>query len=476
MSLCSISQDLKNNNFTTLDNAFITQYLPDAPVRCVEVYIYGLYLAGCSEEGNNIETMIRTLSLTADDILNAYLYWEELGIVIILNKSPLQVTYMPLRSQQSLLKKIKPNKYTVFNKQLQQVISSRMITPNEYNEYYLFLESSLFEPAALIEVAKFCVIYKGSDISCNYILTVARNLAANGFNLAKTVEERLSSIPRNNDDLLYIFKALNIKRKPEYNDRQLYEKWTCDMSFSEAVIHSVAKTLKKASMEMLDIKLSEYFKLGKLSVKEIEEYQSNKDSLYELAKSITKQLGLYYQSLDAIIEHYIVGWIQYGFDSETLSLIAKYCLTSNIRTLEGMNNAIIKFYRKGLVTTKGINQYLMQTVATDEQIKELLSIAQLLRNVNNNDRSFYKQWTENLNISEELIKYAASLSINTGNPMAYMNKIISGWHTSKITTLEQAKTANNTPQATGSTNSFNNYDNRDYTKEEINSLFSILED
>lgn len=474
MSFCNLSQDLKNNNYTTLDNVFITQYLPDAPIRCVEVYIYGLYLAGCNGEGNSIETMIRTLSLTADDILNAYLYWEELGIVMILNKSPLEITYMPLRSQQSVLKKIKPSKYTTFNKHLQQVISQRMITPNEYNEYYLFLESSLFEPEALIEVAKFCVNYKGSDISCNYILTVARNLSANGCNLAKSVEERLSSIPRNNDDILYIFKALNIKRKPEYNDRQLYQKWTCDMLIKEEVIHWVAKQSKKSSMEALDIKLSEYFKMGKLSIKEIEEYQTNKDSLYELAKTLTRQLGLYYQSLDAIIEHYIINWVQYGFDNETLSLIAKYCLTSNIRTLEGMNNAISKFYRKGIVTTKGINQYLAQTVAQDGQIKEIFEAANLERSINNSDRSFYKQWTENLGINGELIKYAATLSINTGNPLAYMNKIISSWHTSGITTTEQAKKVNTT--VTQPTNNFNNYDNRDYTKEEISSLFSVLDD
>lgn len=474
MSFCNLSQDLKNNNYTTLDNVFITQYLPDAPIRCVEVYIYGLYLAGCNGEGNSIETMIRTLSLTADDILNAYLYWEELGIVMILNKSPLEITYMPLRSQQSVLKKIKPSKYTTFNKHLQQVISQRMITPNEYNEYYLFLESSLFEPEALIEVAKFCVNYKGSDISCNYILTVARNLSANGCNLAKSVEERLSSIPRNNDDILYIFKALNIKRKPEYNDRQLYQKWTCDMLIKEEVIYWVAKQSKKSSMEALDIKLSEYFKMGKLSVKEIEEYQTNKDSLYELAKTITRQLGLYYQSLDAIIEHYIINWVQYGFDNETLSLIAKYCLTSNIRTLEGMNNAINKFYRKGIVTTKGINQYLAQTVAQDGQIREIFEAANLERSINNSDRAFYKQWTENLGINGELIKYAATLSINTGNPLAYMNKIISSWHTSGITTTEQVKKVNTT--VTQTANNFNNYDNRDYTKEEISSLFSVLDD
>ena len=44
MGFCNFSQELVNVGYTTVDNLFITNYLPEAPNKYVDIYLFGLYL------------------------------------------------------------------------------------------------------------------------------------------------------------------------------------------------------------------------------------------------------------------------------------------------------------------------------------------------------------------------------------------------------------------------------------------------
>ena len=81
MAFCSFSRDLADSSYTTVDNVFITNYLPDAPARYVDVYLFGLYLCGKNTTDNSLDTMSRVLNIDKEDILTIYTYWEELGLV-----------------------------------------------------------------------------------------------------------------------------------------------------------------------------------------------------------------------------------------------------------------------------------------------------------------------------------------------------------------------------------------------------------
>ena len=78
-------------------------------------------------------------------------------------------------------------------------------------------------------------------------------------------------------------------------------------------------------MAKLDSCLVEYYKKGVFDAKEIEHYEQQKQSLFDLAKTINKTIGVYYQSVDAIVDEYLSNWVRLGYDGETLVAIAKYC-------------------------------------------------------------------------------------------------------------------------------------------------------
>ncbi|HPG92110.1 MAG TPA: DnaD domain protein [Clostridia bacterium] len=446
--------------------------MPDAPPRYTEVYLYGLLLCSRQNE-NSLQNLCAALNLTPTDVKTAFTYWEELGLVSIIGSDDFKVVYMPIKTTVSLLKKIKPGKYFEFNKKMQNILVERMIPVNEYNEYYVFLETTNFEPEALVEVAEYCAKQKGKDISYQYILTVARNLATHGIKSATLVKETLKSRSDYSIDVKMILKSMGSRRQIEAADEQLYEKWTKDFGFAFDVIIVVAKTVKYGGMKTLDSLMCEYYKQKLFSVKEIENYTKTKDHLYTLAKQINATIGVYYQTLDMVVTEYIHPWLTKGYDDDTLIAIAKYCFKSGIRTLEGMNTALNRFYKMGIITQAAIDQYIIEIVHTDEHIREILSAAGILRRVTNQDRANFKIWTTEWHLSEEIINYAAQISKGTLNPTAYMCKVLTDYKERGVKTVEQAEKSIDTKSAASV--SFD-YKQRDYTDEQLRTLFDNLDD
>ncbi len=482
MAFCSKDRQQVSDGVTAVDNRFLINYMPDAPDMRSAVYLLGLALADGEGTDNAPESMAKRLGITVEDIMDAYAYWEEMGLVHVINSAPPQVIYLSVRNSAGMLKKIKPSKYARFTREIQNVLSGRMITVNEYNEYYMFLENTTFEPEALIAVAKYCAELKGSDINYPYILTVCRNQLAKGATTLEVVTENLSCQRKYDADLRIVFKALGLTRKIDHGDREMYEKWTKDMGFTLDVIKDVAKRCKKGGTGKLDAAISEYYRKGVFSVKEIDAYESYKSSLYELAREINKAIGVYYQSLDMIVDEYLTEWIRKGYDKQTLLAVARYCFRSGIRTLNGLASVIDKLYKSGVTTVESLEQYLDALASKDRVIKSLLEKSGLSRNVTANDRQLYRIWTENWNTPQELLDWAAAKSAGTVNPTAYMNRILSDCKQRNITTAEQAendrRTAATEVQGKGAAAGIGGIqiERHSYTDEQLNALFSALDE
>ncbi len=481
MRFCEKEKQPIGNGITTVDNRFIINYLPDAPDVRSAVYLLGLTLCTSDGTDNSCATIAAKLNLSEREVLEAFLYWDELGLVHITSDDPPQIIYLSLKESASALKKINPSKYAKFSKEMQSVIEGRMITTTEYNEYFTFLENTTFEPAALIAVAKYCVELKGNAINYRYILTVARNQLLKGATGLAAVQDNLNSQQKYDADLTIVFKALGSNRKFDYSDREMYEKWTKDFGFAADVIVNVAKTCKSGGMGKLDALLTEYYKKGALSVKEIEFYQTQKQRLYDLARNVNKAIGVYYQSLDAVVDEYVTDWLRRGFDDDTIVAIAKYCFKSGIRTLAGVASVMEKLHKNGVTTLDGLHTYLAALEQTDEQISAVLNACGLERKVTSGDRNLYKTWTLNWQMPQDVILLVAKRSAGTNAPMAYISRVLSDLAQRNVRTAEQAQTAlEQSKQSTATTASPNiggvEIERRNYTEQQLNMLFTALDE
>ena len=131
MTFCDKEKQLIDSGTTCVDNKFILNYLPDAPDIRSAVYLLGLTLSESNGSDNSVETLAQKLGIQIADVISAYHYWEELGLVSVISDNPPHVIYLAQQQSTSALKKIKPSKYAKFSQAMQSVIEGRMITVNE---------------------------------------------------------------------------------------------------------------------------------------------------------------------------------------------------------------------------------------------------------------------------------------------------------------------------------------------------------
>ena len=466
------------DGYTVIDNTFLNEFLPQATGDDVKVYLYGLNL--CSNpntDDNSLDTMSKVLCLTEDDILKSFAYWQEMGLVQMVSTNPLEIRFLPVRARSGSSKIRNKDKYTDFNAQIQEVISGRMITPTEYNEYYSLIETYHFEPEALVMIAKYCTTKKSTSISYPYILAVARNYADEGLKTIEAVEQKFIEYDQNSDEIKRVLTALGLKREADIEERNLYIKWNNNFGFTNGVIVEVAKTLKKkGGFAKLDSLLSKYYEQKLFTIEEISEFSERQDEMFDLAKTVSKNLGLYYQNLENVVDVYVADWVNKGYDSETLIVISMYCFKQSLRTLDAMNTVVQKFFKLGLVSSESISQYISGVIRSDEQIKSLLDSIGLVRSVSSYDREFYKTWTNNWGFSHEQILQVAEASKGKSNPVTYLNKILSSLNEKNIKTDKEIERYLKSVSTGEQKADKPDFSQRDYSAEEMNALFDSLED
>lgn len=482
MSFCKLSTEIIATKHTMVDNRFITDFLPSAPDMAVKVYLYGLFQCHAMMiSENTLEHFSSLFGISQEDILSIYLYWQDMGLVQVLATEPFEVRYLPVKTASHSTKKWSENKFSSFNAQMQEVLAGRMITPNEYNEYYILIESLRIEPEALVAIARYCTQLKGETVGYSYITTVARIWAAEGVKTHENVQRKLENVQQISASASKILEALGSKRTANVEEQNQYIKWTEQFGFAHETLLQIAKMLKKqkkASFEKMNFALQQYYEAKLYSILEIEEYENKREEMVGVAKNINKALGVWYDSLEAEISEFISKWLGLGFQPETLVAIANHCFKKSIRTLEGMNNIVIKFHKLGVISLTSLIEYIETIAEEDKLIKHLLEQMGLNREVNQWDRSLYKCWKQDWKFSEDIIHYAASLSVAKTQPMQYANKVLSQWLEKKVTTLEDAKKQSELPffASASPRASVSKLKPRDYSAAEINALFDNLDE
>ena len=474
MAFCKFSPSFNSSNKIVIDSAFITDFLPKAPDLAVKVYLMGLNKCGNDDMDNTIEYFSNTLNVCEEDIISLFKYWEDMGLVQVLSTNPVEIRYLPVSTAGGGVKKYVVTKYVDFNIQIQELFGTRMVMPNEFAEFYNLIEKHHIAENALIAITKYCVDFKGFNLSPSYVLTVAKDWERNGVHTLEQVQAKIEELGVIDDDMSLILSAMGTKRKIQIEDKEMLNKWTKAFGFNLNVIIYVVKNLKnhkrRLDVNVLDEYLTRYFEMKLTSIPEIENYENEKENLFNVAMAVNKELGIFYEDLTKEIDTYVVPWLNMGFDLETLKLVADNCFKSSIRTLEGYNNIVQKLFKLGIVSMAAYLQYVNDNLAVDEKIKAVLIALNFNRNVNAVDRNFYKVWTTDWAFTDDVILYAASISKDRANAMSYLNKVLSNWNGSGIKTIDKAK------EQKVEAPSEQNFIKNNYTSDQIASLISNLDE
>lgn len=472
MSFAKFSSDFLMETFTLVDNLFINEYLPSCDEKQIKVYLYGLYLCANPSKDNSLDALCARLDMTEGEILAIYAYFEDNGLVQIISREPLEIKYLSLKKSMQPPKKYKGDKWNDFNTHLQRLFPERMLTPNEYNEYYMFLDESKMEQDAMLMVVQYCIDLKGMNVRYPYILTVARNWALDGVRTASDVEDKLKEYDTQSEQMRQVLSALGRKGNAELEEKQMLLKWTRSWGYELDAILAAIKTMKGGkNFKKLDAKLDEFYRTSIFTAEQIKDYQTHLEELRSIALAVNKNLGIFYEVLDHELEVYIVPWTSKGFDGDALAKIAHHCFLTRIKSLEDMNNVVNSFYAQGLLTADSIDEYLDMQIAQDAKIKKIIEKSGRTRSVTQSDREYYRTWTVTWGFDDDVILYAAELAAGKTYATPYINQLLSSYKAKGINTVEQAKKL---PAPTANVNHVSDHKERVYTADELRSVVTSI--
>lgn len=435
MAFISIAEELTSRSVTSVENKFIKKYLPELEPVAVKIYLFSLYLAQSGQSAYTLADFSEKLNIPEDKLKDYFEYLDEFELISITSYSPFEIKILDCENFYGKPKKLHPEKYEGLYEEIQAIVTGRMISQDEFREYLILLEEYGLERNALILVVNYCVNLRGADIRGAYIKKVAKNFCEDGDVTAEKVEERLSSYTLSTASLLKIFAACSIKRRPEFEDGELYKKWL-SAGFSEDAVCCAAKSFKIKSTEKLDAVLDELAKNRKFDPKEIDDYKKSKDSLYSGVKEIAKSLGVYMSDSTAYVENYVSVWVDYGFSIDTLKKIAVYCFISGRNTFGLMHDFIEGLYKDAYVDDASVTKLLGDLEEDNKFIKSIHTACGFTREIKPYDRQSLARWRE-WGFSDEMILKAAELSAGKNNPVAAMNYLLAQWKNSGVYTVGQ---------------------------------------
>lgn len=280
----------KTLDYTPVSNVFIDRYMAKARGEYVKVYLLGLKYCVSGELGANSSLIASTLSLLETDVLNAWNYWNDEGVIkmsAIDNLGNFRIEFLELSNTQedssknlNLLKELDNSSVKGMLQDIEKLIG-RPLSPKEMSLYLGWQKDFNFSPELILLLIQYCAS-KGK-IDYRYIEKIA--IAWHDSNI-KDIEGAQSFIKRHEDKWLNIRKILTylgIKNsdvmKPQ---EEMLEKWLNVYKFPIDVIYKSCdicfERLNRADFKYIDGILNSWFKDNIKSLEDIEKKDRKKIS------------------------------------------------------------------------------------------------------------------------------------------------------------------------------------------------------
>jgi DnaD/phage-associated family protein len=280
----------KSQDITPVSNVFIDKYMIDARGEFVKVYLLGLKYCMAGEFGVSSQILASTLHLLETDVLNAWNYWNEVGVIKMLpldNMGNFNIQFVDLRESNeenneniNLLQEL--NKSTTKD-MLQDIekLLGRPLSSKEMNTYIGWQKEFNFPPELILLLIQYSVSKGKTDY--RYIEKIAIAWFDSKIN---TIEEAQSFIKKHEDKWVKIRKILNylgVKdaeiMKPQ---EEMLDKWISVYKFPLEIIFKACdicfERINKAEFKYIDGILTSWFKDNLKTVEDIAKSDAKRPS------------------------------------------------------------------------------------------------------------------------------------------------------------------------------------------------------
>lgn len=271
----------KLSSFTPLSNVFIDNYMTTARGEFVKVYILGLKYCLSGELGINTTMLAQKLQLLESDVINAWSFWNEHGVVKLTpidsfgNYNIEFINLDQVKEETSkdvdLLKELKNESTKGMLEDIEKLIA-RPLSPKEMSMYLSWQKDYSFSQEIVLMLIEYCVSKGKTDF--RYIEKIA--IAWNEADI-KTVENAQSYIKKHEDKWISIRKILTylgIKDMEVMKPQEiLLDKWLTTYKMPLDVIFRACdicfERINKAEFKYIDSILTSWNKDGIKTIEDV---------------------------------------------------------------------------------------------------------------------------------------------------------------------------------------------------------------
>lgn len=243
MAFISAADEVVKKSVTLVHNKFITKYMPVLEPTSVKVYLYSLFVYQSGQGNFTLSDFAAKLNTDEETVINCFEHLEDFELVKITSIAPFEVTILDCENVSGTPKKRNPEKYSGLFLEIQSIISGRMVSTNEYDQYITFLEEYGFERNALLMIVSDCVKCTDNKVRFNYIKNRLISYANEGVTTSSLVEEKIAAIEAREKLLKDILKICGLKREIVTADRTKLKQWKL-WNFSDEMLFKAAEISK----------------------------------------------------------------------------------------------------------------------------------------------------------------------------------------------------------------------------------------
>ncbi len=456
--------------------SFIKKYMCNAPQGYANVYLYGLCIAQLGEQTDDF-ALEEELHLSTGEILSALRYWESKNLVSSKTTGK-TTTYEFLTTEKPLEEGAKPTKkninmyeYKDYNNLLSTLLN-RSLSPSDLTAVYDFTEIYNLPQDVVIALIEYCVEQKGQRVGVAYLNTVAIAWAEENINTIEKAQNKIEEYRAVFGGAAKLMRIMGIYGKnPGKTERDLYNKWTQVWGFSHESIEFAMKDkefTKEQPFKYLDAILRNLFEQGITTSRKINEYNNTYKTRINNIKEILTTLE--YSTVNNIqpkYEKFYAKWLSEGYSHEIVLLACAQSVKTGSKKFETVDSILEEWHTLGISKGEDIKEYLKKQNTMDRKIKQVYDCAGVKRSILDGDRNSYIKYTEEYNMSHEVLMYAAEISSIADKPLSYMHKVLDSWSKNKVTTLDSAKKQNMSNIFSDIKKNQRAFPQREYTEEEL---------
>ena len=426
-------------DITPVENQFILEYLPSAPGDYIKVYLYGLMRCYHPETDMTLDRMSRELNMDPEEIKKAYRYWERQGLVRRISDQGPDWRYVNVK-QRNIAGDPAPldQDYRDFGEALYDVFDNgRRLHGSEIMTCYEWVEDLKLPPEVVIMLLRHMAAVKGKNFSVRSAGTVATQMAQEGILTPEAAEQFLSRDRQLVEGTKKVLKKLGTPGNPSEAQIALYRKWLREWRFTpEAIEAACDQTVAAPNMKYLDGVLSRMREENRSGSVIGEAQISASAALGERLRKLLKILGV-----GRITEENreLLLRLEEQYDPSVIEIGARECAAGG-KNLQDLEKLLASWRKKGLTDQAEVEAYVREFRAQNELLRQLREKWNGTEpRIGETARKMVSHWEKDLGFDRPTILKAAEFAYEAKAPMAYLDKLLTGYAEKGIHTPEAAE-------------------------------------